>query len=72
MDVYQHNCDVMGFSATPRHNQNRTPDQKVGGSSPSKRAAKVQVIGHFSDSDCLSAQVNGTLLAQVRPIINYR
>jgi len=32
MDIYQHKCDEMGLSATPR------TDQKVAGSNPAERA----------------------------------
>jgi hypothetical protein len=38
MRIYQDKCDEMGFSATLRHNPNRTTDQKVAGSNPAERA----------------------------------
>jgi len=44
MRIYQDKCDQMGFSATLRLNQDRTTDQKVGGSNPSERTSAERTI----------------------------
>ena len=37
MCIYQDKCDKLGLSATLRHKQHRTTDQKVAGSNPAER-----------------------------------